>query len=301
MEVLHRTVVVPEEIDHLGHMNVHFYGVHARTGAEQLLASIGLAPDDEVVVLQGDVYVRHHREQVEGASLEVRGGMLDASPGGVRLYEELVNASTDELAATFVLTFAAADRITGAPRPWGPDVLASVHANEITLPEHGRWRSISPDDDVVAAAPPLDVLEARDLAHRQVRTISAEECDQDGLVAELSVAALVWGGEPTPGRAFQPLHQLADGGQMGFATMETRATWARFPRVGDRVQSFGAEVERGDKTMLTRNWVFDVDRSDLVAVFSVVNVAFDMTTRRAIAMPEDLRRHWDSRFHPDLA
>jgi acyl-CoA thioesterase FadM len=153
----------------------------------------------------------------------------------------------------------------------------------------------------VASAPTLDLLEARDLAQRQIRAITPEECDEDGVVTMFPVAALVWGGEPMPGRAFQPLHQLADGGQMGFATMETRSTWARFPRIGDRVQSFGAEVERGPKTMLTRNWVYDVDRADLVAVFSVVNVAFDLTTRRAIAVPEDLRRRWDPRLHPDLA
>jgi acyl-CoA thioester hydrolase len=301
VEVLHSTVVAPEEIDHLGHMNVMFYGVHARTGADRVLASLGLACDGETAVLQCDTYVRHHREQVEGASLDVRGGVLEASSTGVRLYEELVNAATDELAATFVLTFVVTERATGAPRPIDPDVLAAVQAKRIDLPEHGLWRSISPDDDVVASAPTLDLLEARDLAQRQIRAITPEECDEDGVVTMFPVAALVWGGEPMPGRAFQPLHQLADGGQMGFATMETRSTWARFPRIGDRVQSFGAEVERGPKTMLTRNWVYDVDRADLVAVFSVVNVAFDLTTRRAIAVPEDLRRRWDPRLHPDLA
>src|SRR5262245_24439386 len=100
-------------------MNVMFYGVHARTGAEGLLASIGLAPNNEVTIRQRDMYVRHHREQVEGASLEVRGGVLDVSPTGVRLYEELVNDASDELAATFVLTFEAADRTTAEPAPLG--------------------------------------------------------------------------------------------------------------------------------------------------------------------------------------
>jgi acyl-CoA thioester hydrolase len=301
VDVLHRTSVTPDEIDHLGHMNVHFYGVHARTGAEHLLGALGLVTTDAQVVVQTDTYVRHHREQRDGAALELRGGVLDATTDQVRLYEELANPDAGELAATFVLTFRLVERTTRAPMALPSDVLVAARERRVELPEHGRSRSVSIDDDVVASSPALDVLEQRDLAHRKVRTLGDLECDDDGFAAPLAIAPLVWGGEPLPGRAFQPLHELADGGQMGFATMETRSTWARVPRAGDRVQSFGAEVERGDKTMLTRNWVFDVDRRDLVAVFSVVNVAFDTTSRRAISMPEDLRRHWDSRFHPDLA
>ena len=98
MDVLHKTEVIPDQIDHLGHMNVRFYGEHARTGAEQLLASIGLVADDSRAVFGRDVYVRHHREQLVGAALEVRGGVLDASSDRIRLYEELVNREADEVA-----------------------------------------------------------------------------------------------------------------------------------------------------------------------------------------------------------
>jgi acyl-CoA thioester hydrolase len=304
VEVLHRTVVAPEEIDHLGHMNVHFYAVHAREGADRLLASIGMAQATSErptsTVAQRDIYVRHHREQREGAALEVRGGVLDAGPGGVRLYQELANADDGELAATFVLAFELLDADGGEPRALPADVLAAADARRVELPEHGRWRSISPDADVVGTAPSLDLLVERDLAHRKVRTLGPLP-GGGGHVSDLPIAELVWGGEPVPGRAFQPLHALPEGGHMGFATLETRATWARWPRADDRVQAFGAEVERSEKTMLTRNWVYDVDRSALVAVFSVVNVAFDTTTRRAIPIPDELRRRWDARLHTDLA
>jgi acyl-CoA thioester hydrolase len=301
VDVLHRTTVTAGEIDHLGHMNVHFYGVHARAGAERLLRSLGVVDHGAAAVVQRDTYVRHHREQREGAALDVRGGVLDAGPTQVRLYEELANRDTGELAATFVLTFESVERGSRAPAALADEVVAAATAARVDVPEHGRWRSVSPDDDVTASSPSLDVVEERDLAHRQVRTIGADECDADGFVDALRIAELVWGGVPTQGRAFKPLHELADGGQMGFATLETRATWARYLRAGTRVQSFGAEVERGDKTMLTRNWVYDVDERALVAVFSVVNVAFDTTSRRAIPIPEEIRRGWDARFHPDLA
>ena len=33
VDVLYKTEVTPDQIDHLGHMNVRYYGAHARTGA----------------------------------------------------------------------------------------------------------------------------------------------------------------------------------------------------------------------------------------------------------------------------
>src|SRR5262245_41508640 len=172
-------------------MNVQFYGVHARTGANQLLASIGVAADEDTVVVHRDTYVRHHREQREGDALEVRGGVLDVSPTSVRLYEELANPGTGELAATFVLAFELADRTSRAAVALAPEVVASAEPHRIELPEHGRWRSISPHDDVVASAPLLELLQERDLVHRQVRTITPQECDEDRRHSTLSVDGLV--------------------------------------------------------------------------------------------------------------
>ena len=54
MDVLHKTEVTPDQIDHLGHMNVRYYIAHARTGAEALLASIVLTSDDRQVVVGRD-------------------------------------------------------------------------------------------------------------------------------------------------------------------------------------------------------------------------------------------------------
>ena len=65
------------------------------------------------------------------------------------------------------------------------------------------------------------------MAERLPRAIEASSCDADGYVPTTAIAELVWGGQPVPDHVFRPLESLADGGQMGFATMETRASWAR--------------------------------------------------------------------------
>jgi len=301
VDVLHKTEVVPSQIDHLGHMNVRFYGEHARTGADRVLDSLGLEPDDRRTVIQRDTYTRHHNEQLVGASLEVRGGVLDASSKRIRLYEELVNSDRGDIAATFVLTFELGERATREPGIIDDAIVERARASIVAIPEHGMPRSISVDEDLVETGPTLEALQQHDLAMRQVRTVQTSDCDADGFVQPLAVPELVWGGQPIDGREFRPLETLADGGQMGFATMETRASWVRFARAGDHVQSFAAQIAVYDKAMLSRHWLADVDRGDLVAVFSVVSLAFDITNRRAISLPNEVRQRFESRLHPELA
>jgi len=281
-------------------MNVRFYGVHARAGAERLLASIGLEAGDTSTVVHRDSYVRHHQEQLVGAPLVVRGAFLSATSERIRVYEELSNADTGALAATFVLSFELADRRDRARLDLPPAVVGAALADLEALPEHGLPRSISVDEDPGATAPSLEVLHDLDLAVRLARPIDATTCDADGFADALNVPELIWGGEPVPGREFRPLEDLADGGQMGFAIMESRSSYLRPARVGDRVQSFGAQLAVHAKAMVGRHWLVDVDRGDAVAVFTVVNVAFDTSARRAIAIPDEVRRRMSTRLHPEL-
>ena len=80
-------------------MNVRFYGVNAHAGTAAILDRLGIARDAAPVV---DAYTRHRREQLLGAPLVVRSGVLDAGPTELRIYHELANEDSDELAATFV-------------------------------------------------------------------------------------------------------------------------------------------------------------------------------------------------------
>lgn len=301
MDVLLITEVDPDQIDHLGHMNVMYYGTHARSGAERLLASVGLAPNEGRAVFQRDTYVRHHREQLEGAALEVRGAFLAASGDRVDLYEELVNAQNGDVAATFALSFELTDRLTRDRVSIDEGIVDAARAALTTLPEHGRPRSLSLDEDPIERAPTLDVVRENDLALRHVRMIDAAECDENGFVPATALPPLVWGGDSVAGREFRPLEPLAGGSQMGFATMETRATWARAARAGDQVQSYGAGVDIKEKTMVSRHWLFDVEQGDLLAVLSVVNLAFDLSTRRSTVIPDEVRERMASRLHPELA
>ena len=138
----------------------------------------------------------------------------------------------------------------------------------------------------------------RGLALRQNRTITADECDSDGLLLPERQADLFWGGRPTRGRSEEPFRGWRPG--FGWVTLESRSVSVRLPRVGTRIQSFGAEVDVGRKTSPPAALGVNVDRGDVVAVTSMINLGFDVVARRSREIPPDVRHELEADHHPDL-
>ena len=87
---------------------------------------------------------------------------------------------------------------------------------------------------------------------------------------------------------------------MGWATLESRGILHALPRGGTRIQSFGAEVALAGKTSYQHHWVYDLETEAIVCTSSIVNLAFDVTNRRAIEIPDFVRETLEGRYHPDL-
>lgn len=294
LQTTHRTSVTEEMIDHLGHMNVRYYGVAARAASDAVVRDLGAGGDLAVEAV--DVYTRHFREQLLGAPLEVRSTVLSQGEGVLRLYHELRNTETEDLAASFVHRLEArhgGQLVVGWP-PASP-----LPAGDI--PEHGRPRSIALDTAPLDTAPTLDDVRADGLlAMRRPRTIDTDECRADGSYDPAAAPFLLWGGEPLEGATGPTLHPGPDGQLVGWATMENRMVIHRLPRRGDRIQSFGAVVDIRDKTTHRVMWGYDLERGDLLVAFEVVDVALDTVSRRAVPIPEELRRHAEDRHRPQL-
>jgi acyl-CoA thioesterase FadM len=297
LTVTHHSAVTEDQIDHLGHMNVRFYGVNAHAGTAALLAALGVDPTDAPVV---DAYTRHRREQLLGAPLVVRSGVLHVGPYDLRLYHELANEESGVLAATFVHRVRQLDA-TGAAVPLPDGVATRAAALTTTIPAHGASRSISLESDPLTSAPALGELRARDLAMRAVRAVSAEECAPDGAYVRTMAPMLVWGGSPVDRAAPEMLHTTDDGRRMGWASMETRLAIRRLPRPGDRIQSFSAVLAMADKTSHRILWAYDVDREDLLVSFEIVNLAFDIAARAPMSIPQRFRAMERTVLHPELA
>ena len=306
LRVLHKSSVEDEEIDALGHMNVRHYGRRALASTEKLLLELGLIGQGDVGETEGalvydlpKLYTRYHREQLAGAQLEVRGGILAVDAQGIRIYHELVNPAREEIAATFVqdVVFRKAEsndrvELTDA-------VQKELSAYRVEWPQHGRSRSIDLD------APPVrlsleDALEGG-LAFRKERRIEAEDCDPEGRVGADMRPFLMWGGEPIePGPDGPPVFDLPDGGRMGLASMESRSVMVEQPMAGMRIQSFAATVELGRKTNLRRYWVFDLDTGRLLLANQVVELALHLGKRCAIDIPDEMRKRFEEKARFDL-
>jgi hypothetical protein len=112
---------------------------------------------------------------------------------------------------------------------------------------------------------------------------------------------LTWGGEQVAPDPDEMLVETSDGLLMGWATMETHVQMGDLPRVGDRIQSFGALVALADKAMHRIQWAYDLDSGALLTAFEFVGLAFDVRNRRAVSIPDGYRARALERLQPDLA
>lgn len=300
LAVTHTSSVTEEQIDHLGHMNVRFYGVNAHAATRAVLGSLEGWPSG--LHLVRDAYTRHRREQLLGTPLLVRSGFLGADSRGVRIHHELVPANAEGLAATFVHCVSPADE-RGTTRPVPDAVIDAVRATTVEPLPYAATRTINLDLDLLASTPDLAVVRERRLEVRKPRRITAEECDESGNFRPDATMMLLWAGElPDHVQGWGPdLHEGPNGEQMGWAVMETRVQLARVPRVGTRIQNFGATIAIHERATHRMNWCFDLDNGEILCAFESVDVAFDTVARTTMVIPEDFRHRYEASLQSDLA
>jgi acyl-CoA thioester hydrolase len=289
VEVVHRSTVTEDMIDGLGHMNVRYYGVNADAATRSLLAAAELVRPDQRPVAR-DIYTRHHREQMAGAHLAVRSGFVALTPALATIYHELFNTESEVLAATFIRKVALA----------GDQRFSHTAVTTIEIPEHGRPRSLTLDDDPLAGAPSVETLLERGLAMRHPRVVEADECGPDGRLIGERLHELLWRGEPIDPRPWDYHHKGDDGAPVNMAVMESRTVLGDLPSVGDEVQSFGGIVAIGDKTTTRRNWAMDLRTGQPILVGMTIGLAIDLRARRAVALPASIREEAESILAADL-
>ena len=102
--VTSRGVIYPWHCDHMGHMNVMWYTGKFDEATWHLLAHIGLTPSYLRKNKRGMVAVQqettYKQELLAGDLIVVRSAVLEMREKTVRLYHEMLNAETHEVAAT---------------------------------------------------------------------------------------------------------------------------------------------------------------------------------------------------------
>ena len=290
------------EIDELGHLSVPFYERRAVAACHELAQQHGLDiagyRNHGVEFTLVDAYLRNLREQFLGAPLLVRGGVLSASSERLQCYQELVNMQTGDLSATFVYAFELQRYTTRAPVPFPAELVKSASASIVAWPQHGRPRSI--DLGHMPARPELETLVHLDLALSQPRHIEADECDETGTYLAERFLHLPYSGERVDDPAALWVFETSEGHTLGMADLESRQLLCGLPRIGERIQSFRAEIEIASKTFYRNHWVYSLDSGRLISIAALVSVALDLDARRAVAIPPDMRQALQRRLHPEL-
>ena len=300
LTVTHTSTVTEDQIDHLGHMNVRFYGVNAHAATEHILGGLEGWPTGPYLV--HDTYTRHHREQLLGTPLLVRSAFLDASAGDLRVHHELAPANAESLAAVFVHRVSPIDahgKRTTVPAA----AVDAALAIRVEPRPYASARTIDLTLDPLPAAPTLDLVQERRLDVRKPRLITADECDEHGHFRPDLAIMLLWGGEmPDHAEGWGPgLTEGPDGELMGWAVMETRIQLDRLPRVGTRIQSFAATLAIHERATHRMHWSYDLDEGRVLCAFEGVDVAFDTRARKSMVIPEKVRRRMAGTLHTDLA
>jgi acyl-CoA thioester hydrolase len=119
-------VVYPWHCDHMGHMNVMWYTGKFDEATWHLLSQIGISPSylrnhqrAMVAVHQETTY---KRELIAGDLITIRSGILEIREKVIRLYHEMLNAETNEVAATTTLTGVHLDSGTRKSCPFPIDI-----------------------------------------------------------------------------------------------------------------------------------------------------------------------------------
>jgi acyl-CoA thioesterase FadM len=300
LDVTYTSSVTEDQIDHLGHMNVVFYGVNAHAATRNVLARLDGWPAAPHLV--HDMYTRHHREQLLGTPLLVRSAFLGASSDDLRIHHELAPANAESRAAVFVHRVSPIDEY-GKRTAVPADAVNAALAVAVEPLPYAAARTIDLTLDPLAGAPSLDLVSGRRLAVRKPRLITADECDENGNFRPDKAMLLLWGGEP-PDHAenWGPgLYEAPGGELMGWAVMETRVQLDRLPRLGTRIQSFAATIAIHERATHRLHWCYDLDTGRILASFEGVDVAFDTRVRRTMIIPDQVRTRLAGSLHTDLA
>jgi acyl-CoA thioester hydrolase len=312
MRILDTSEIQPNEIDGLGHLNVRFYMERAQRANRALTAELGLRSDDaaanDVRLAQVDTYCRYHREQFQGSTLTVNGGVLEVRGDEISAFYELTNPAKGEIAATFIIVNALTERATGASLPL-PDAARTAAATlRVELPEYGRPRTIELGAPRVDLA--FEVVAARladdpadPMSRRSQWKVTPELCDANGFLADSG--ALMFGGPRQPSaddmRRHGPMTFGDEGRRLGWASLETRMVRVSPGRVGDTLCSIGAEISLHPKVRHSRRWLFNATTGHLVSLNDNVSIALDLDARRSIEIPSRIRSQLETRHVPEFA
>ncbi len=273
----------------MGHMNVRHYFGRADAGLSTLALALGLSPSTlrsaGLRLRAHEQHVRFNREMRPGTAYTVSAGVLEQSPQALQVYEEIRMVGRSEIAAAISSQVTLVDVASEQRGLFDNATLQRAQALRTELPAHGAPRGIE-------LTPPRDPPPRRDDASAQRMTgaylgpVLPEDCDAYGQMTEAAFMARISDGIA---HFFRAVREGLRPDGVGGAALEYRYLFHHRPRLGDVIEVRTGLKGLGNKTLHMCHWVFEVESGRCVATSEAVAVSFDLTARKAVAIPDDIR------------
>lgn len=296
-----RSSVQTWECDQMGHMNVQFYVAKADEGLGAMAAALGLSPralgNDRALLIPREQHIRFQRELRPGAPFVIRGGVLAAKSEGLILYQEMQNVVTQAVAATFVTRVEWADAMVHGGLPLPVAAVAKSAPLLMDLPGHGQPRGL--DMAPARPAPTLKEAESLGLITTLRGAVLREHCDAHGHMMTRHYMGRL--SDSIPNLLAQTRGEDRSTSGTGGAALEYRFVYRASAREGDLIVIKSGLKSVSSKTYVWCHWIFDGETGDCFATAEAVAIAMDLTTRKAIEIPPDMRANLESRVVPGLS
>lgn len=296
-----RSSVQTWHCDQMGHMNVQFYVEFASQGLAALAVQLGLGPRfidaERARLMARDHHIRFLREQRAGAPIGVRAGVLNVRDYGLRVYLEMYNITTNEIAATFAADVELLDEDTRETKPLPAKTKAAAKAMIVDLPAHGapRGLEITPPREL----PTLEVAHDMGLIFTWQGEVQLVQCDAQGFLLPRHFMGTV--SDSIPNLLGQVNgHDRSKDDKLGGAALEYRFHYHSYPRAGDVLTVRSGLKSISPKTYIWGHWLFNLETGKAVATAEAVAVTLDLVARKAIAIPPELYARLEGMVAPGL-
>jgi acyl-CoA thioester hydrolase len=289
------------ECDVMRHMNVQHYVARAVDSLPALAIAWGFGPRQaralDVELAATDHHIRFLKELRPGAPFVILGGVLGVEGDRLRLYQEMRNTFSGEVAATIITEAALVDAETRGRLPLPAELATRAAAAIVALPEHGAPKGL--DRAPPRKRPDWAEADRLGLALTQQGAVAAHECDGRKLLSTRAVMARVSDAIPNVIARMSGRDRSAVG--FGGAALEYRIVYHATPRLGDVLALRSGVGAIGAKTFRWGHWLFDRETGEAVATSAAIVVSFDLATRKAIPVGEETRRGLEKWLVPELS
>lgn len=294
-KLCYRGAVNTWECDEMGHMNVKFYLIKAHQGLVNAGALLGLGPQaleamGAELVLE-EQHIRFLREMHAGADLSIEAGVVEISGNVLTLFQEVLPLAAPHVSATLATRLVLQDRKTGKAIVFSEDVLARAEDMMTDIPDYGASRTLSSDDPALGK----NEQDAIRLGHLPVSiaVVRSDQVDKGGYlypdqyIGHISDGIGMLFGLMTKGLESE-IYERSE--TTGGAALEYRFQFLKRPRLGDTLKVLSAPRQIMEKVYALNHVIVDGETGEPFARANSVHIAFDLTTRKSVPVPDLLRR-----------